>query len=253
MTQKREIAVFLSFVFFGSAIIYSLFNINAVQGVNYIYTQNYIVPNLITAVLFDWRGFDTLGECMILVTSVLVTGMVFGRGLFETEFLKEVYSDSKTESENENGFTSIIKVLAMPFSILLMALGISIILGGHITPGGGFQGGSLIAAAYILSIVAFGSKTPIKFKHHFLESLESFGAILFMSLGVLGIIVSGYYLFNFGDLFGYPVFLSPSGLENTGIIPYLNIAVGLKVLAGLSTITFLLTGEKVVKDYIVRE
>jgi energy-converting hydrogenase B subunit I len=127
MTQKREIAVFLSFVFFGSAIIYSLFNINAVEGVNYIYTQNYIVPNLITAVLFDWRGFDTLGECMILVTSVLVTGMVFGRGLFETEFLKEVYSDSKPESDTEIGFTSIIKVLAMPFSILLMALGISII------------------------------------------------------------------------------------------------------------------------------
>jgi energy-converting hydrogenase B subunit I len=252
MTQKREIAVFLSFVFFGSAILYSLFNISVVEGVNYIYTQNYIVPNLITAVLFDWRGFDTLGECMILVTSVLVTGMVFGRGLFETEFLKEVYSGSKTE-DTGLGFTSIIKVLAMPFSIILMALGISIILGGHITPGGGFQGGSLIAAAYILSIVAFGSKTPIKFKHNFLESLESFGAILFMFLGVLGIIVSGYYLFNFGDLFGYPVFLSPAGLENTGIIPYLNIAVGLKVLAGLSTITFLLTGEKVVKDYIVRE
>ena len=50
MTQKREIAVFLSFVFFGSAILYSLFNINVVEGVNYIYTQNYIVPNLITVV-----------------------------------------------------------------------------------------------------------------------------------------------------------------------------------------------------------
>jgi len=251
MTQNREIAVSLSFIFFGAAILYSLLNINVVEGVNYIYAQNYIVPNLVTAVLFDWRGFDTLGECMILVTSVLVTGMVFGRGIFNAEFLKEIYTDSEEESDTEIGFTSLIKVLAMPLSIILMALGISIILGGHITPGGGFQGGALIAAAYILSIVAFGTSTPIKFKHHFLEVLESFGALLFMSIGLLGIIVSGYYLFNFGSFLGYPVFISPVGLENTGIIPYLNIAVGLKVLAGLSTITFLLTGEKVVKNYIV--
>jgi energy-converting hydrogenase B subunit I len=223
-----------------------------VGGVNYIYTQNYVVPNLVTAVLFDWRAFDTLGECMILVTSVLVTGMVFGRGLFGFEFLKDTYEKEQVKTtDTEDEFTSLVKVLAMPFSIILMALGISIILGGHITPGGGFQGGSLIAASYILSIVAFGCKSPIKFKHHFLEKLESFGALLFMSLGFLGILASGYYLLNLTSFSGYPLFFGPLGLENTGIIPYLNIAVGLKVLAGLSTITFLLTGEKVVKDYII--
>jgi len=251
MTISREVAVSLSYVIFGSAILYSTLNINVVEGVNYIYTHGYIVPNLVTAVLFDWRSFDTLGECLILVNSVLVTGMVFGRGLFDHDFLKEVYGNSGvSHDEVSDGFTPIIKVLAMPMSIVLMALGLVIILGGHITPGGGFQGGSLIAAAYILGIVAFGSESPLEFKHGFLEFLESFGALLFMILGLLGIVVSGYYLFNFNSFFGMPVFLSPAGLENTGIIPYLNIAVGLKVLAGLSTLTFLLTSEKVIKEHI---
>ena len=252
---SREIAVSLSFMFFGASILYSVYSINVLEGVNAIYTSSYIIPNLVSAVLFDWRGFDTLGECLILINSVLVTGMVFGRGLFKVDFLKEVYgADNNHNDDNDDsltGFTPIIKVLAMPMSIILMVLGILVILGGHITPGGGFQGGSLIAGAYILAIVAYGvSECPLNFSHKFLETLETFGALLFMVFGLVGILVSGYYLFNFSELFGYNIFPSPAGLEGVGIIPYLNTAVGLKVLAGLSTITFLLTGEKVIKKHI---
>ncbi|WP_292461043.1 MnhB domain-containing protein [Methanothermococcus sp.] len=245
---NREIAVSLSFMFFGAAILYSVYNINVVEGVNAIYTHSYIIPNFVTAVLFDWRGFDTLGECLILINSVLVTGMVFGRGLFNSEFLKEVYGNQKKLNIDEiEGFTPIIKVLAIPMSIILMILGVYVILGGHITPGGGFQGGSLIAASYILAIVSFGIRNcPINFNHKFLETLESFGALIFLILGLTGIAVSGYYLLNIHSLFGMNVFPSPTGLENAGIIPYLNTAVGLKVLAGLSTITTLLSSERVI-------
>ncbi len=256
---NREIAVSLSFMFFGASILYSVYNINVLEGVNAIYTHSYIIPNLVSAVLFDWRGFDTLGECLILINSVLVTGMVFGRGLFRVDFLKEVYgansaNDNDNNDDSLTGFTPIIKVLAMPMSIIMMVLGILVILGGHITPGGGFQGGSLIAGAYILAIVAYGAKEcPINFNHKFLETLETLGALAFMIFGLLGMVVSGYYLFNFNELFGYNIFPSPVGLEGSGIIPYLNTAVGLKVLAGLSTITFLLTSEKVIKKHISEE
>ncbi|AEH07181.1 MnhB domain-containing protein [Methanothermococcus okinawensis] len=255
--NSREIAVSLSFMFFGAAILYSVYNINVVEGVNAIYTHNYIIPNFVSAVLFDWRGFDTLGECLILINSVLVTGMVFGRGLFNSEFLKEVYGINKNTTNNNikngdmGGFTPIIKVLAMPMSAILMVLGIVVILGGHITPGGGFQGGSLIAGAYILAIVSFGLKNcPVNFSHKFLETLESFGALLFLLFGVLGMVFSGYYLLNIHTLFGISIFPSPLGLEHAGIIPYLNIVVGLKVLAGLSTITTLLAGEKIIMKNI---
>lgn len=51
-------------------------------GISYLY--NYIgtniAPNMVTVVVFDWRGFDTLGEALILVTAVITVLLVFGRG-----------------------------------------------------------------------------------------------------------------------------------------------------------------------------
>jgi len=54
-------------------------------GISYIY--NYvgtsIAPNMVTNVIFDWRAYDTLGEALILVTAVVITLLVFGRGKVE--------------------------------------------------------------------------------------------------------------------------------------------------------------------------
>ena len=47
----------------------------------------------------------------------------------------------------------ILKLISLPVSIILICLGIMTILGGHITPGGGFQGGAMIASGIILSYI----------------------------------------------------------------------------------------------------
>jgi len=143
--------------------------------------------------------------------------------------------------------STILKIFAYPASILIICLGISTILGGHITPGGGFQGGAIIAAGFIFCAIVYGfDKTPFKFTHRFMATLESIGAIGYITLGLLGIIFSGYFLYNIGvdlynilpnmsDVFNYP------DAVHAGIIPYLNILIGLKVLVGLSAVvvTFL--------------
>ena len=51
-------------------------------GVSQIYNAlgPFIAPNMVTIVVFDWRGYDTLGEALILVTAVVVTMLIFGRG-----------------------------------------------------------------------------------------------------------------------------------------------------------------------------
>ncbi len=51
-------------------------------GISYIYNWvgPHIAPNMVTNVVFDWRGYDTLGEALILVSAVIVTLLVFGRG-----------------------------------------------------------------------------------------------------------------------------------------------------------------------------
>jgi energy-converting hydrogenase B subunit I len=78
--------------------------------------------------------------------------------------------------------------------------------------------------------------------------MEVLGALLFISLGLLGLLFTGHFLYNLGvNLYGLapaditPLFNYPDGI-NAGIIPYLNISVLLKVSAGLTTIILLLLG-----------
>ncbi|NPA63005.1 MAG: cation:proton antiporter [Methanococci archaeon] len=254
MSSKRDLVVAISFFIFGASILYSLANMHVNPGVNIVYLNHYIVPNYVCAIIFDWRAYDTLGECLVLVVAVMVSWIVFGKSLYDNSYLKEVFhapeSDDYITLQRWGDYTPIIKFLAYPMSILMVALGILTVLGGHITPGGGFQGGALIASGFILSIIAFGSKSPLWFDHKFLERMEALGALGYLLLGVAGMFIGGYYLFNFTQINGIPVFPAPKDIITAGIIPYLNIVVGLKVLAGLSTAAFLLSCEKVIIEKI---
>jgi energy-converting hydrogenase B subunit I len=150
----------------------------------------------------------------------------------------------------------ILKIIALPISILLICLGIMTILGGHITPGGGFQGGAMIASGIILSLLVYGlDNSPIMLSHLYIEVFESIGALGFIIFGLIGLFVGGFYLYNFGtDLLNIvpatiqTVFHYPD-VTNAGIIPYLNIFVGLKVFVGLSSIVIAFAGfKKVVEE-----
>ena len=145
----------------------------------------------------------------------------------------------------------ILKLIGVPIAILLFCLGVMTILGGHITPGGGFQGGAMIAAGVILSVFIYGiDGSPIKFSHLYSDILENFGALMFIIFGLVGLFVAGSFLYNVGsdisnvvptvirNIFHYP------DVTNAGIIPYLNIFVGLKVFVGLSAIVIAFAGFK---------
>jgi energy-converting hydrogenase B subunit I len=137
----------------------------------------------------------------------------------------------------------VLKLLALPISIIAICLGVNTILGGHITPGGGFQGGAMISGGVLLSLFVYGfDKSPIDFSPSFVSAIESFGALAYVGLGLVGLIFAGSFLYNVGcdfynivpplvqTLFHYP---DPT---NGGIIPYLNIVVGLKVMVGLTAV-----------------
>ena len=77
----------------------------------------------------------------------------------------------------------ILKLISLPVSIILICLGITTILGGHITPGGGFQGGAMIASGIILSILVYGlGNSPLELSHLYIEVLVSVGALGFVIL-----------------------------------------------------------------------
>lgn len=149
----------------------------------------------------------------------------------------------------------ILKIISLLISIILICLGIMTILGGHITPGGGFQGGAMIASGVILSILVYGlGNSPLEFSHTYIEVLESVGALGYIVLGLVGLFVGGFFLYNVGaDLFN----LIPANIQNifhypdvtnAGIVPYLNIFVGLKVFAGLSAIVMAFEGFKKIEE-----
>ena len=147
--------------------------------------------------------------------------------------------------------SQILKLISLPISIILICLGVMTILGGHITPGGGFQGGAMIASGIILSILVYGlGNSPLELSHAYIEALESIGALGFIIFGLIGLFVGGFFLYNVGtdllnvvpaaiqNIFHYP------DITNAGIIPYLNIFVGLKVFVGLSAIVIAFAGFK---------
>lgn len=149
----------------------------------------------------------------------------------------------------------ILRIMGLPVSFILISLGISTILGGHITPGGGFQGGAMIASGIILNILIYGlNDSPINLSHDFIATVESLSALLFVLFGLIGLLIGGSFLYNIGsdfynlvpnnieNIFHYP------DLTNAGIIPYLNIFVGLKVLVGLSAVAFAFLGFKKIEE-----
>ena len=131
-----------------------------------------------------------------------------------------------------HGMTSIVKTVTRLLVGVIFIYGIYIILHGHLSPGGGFAGGAIIAGAMILLILAFGGKT-MKLRKEEAESslLESLAILLFLLMGIAVLFL------------GTKVFFSnylPKGelgeLISAGVIPLYNIAVGLEVAAALFTI-----------------
>jgi len=83
----RGLIATFSVAIFGITLFNAIIDLQRIinPGISYIY--NYvgtkIAPNMVTIVVFDWRGYDTLGEALILVTAVIVTLLIFGRGKVE--------------------------------------------------------------------------------------------------------------------------------------------------------------------------
>jgi len=131
----------------------------------------------------------------------------------------------------ETGMTLIVKTITRLTVGLILLYGIYIVLHGHISPGGGFAGGVIIALSFIHLMLAFGREMALKkLSQAYASILESLGALMFLSIALLGLL-GGYFFFNFFLQKG-----EPFRLFSAGIIPLCNIAISLKVGAGLFAI-----------------
>ena len=139
------------------------------------------------------------------------------------------------------GMTIIVKTISSWIKMLIILFGIYIILFGHLTPGGGFAGGVILASSYLLLMLAFGREFVQKDLPLALDSmLDCLGALLFAMIAVLGLVLCDKIFFA---NFLYQKYLPGKAFEliSAGTIPLSNVAIGLKVAASLFLIIFLLS------------
>jgi len=132
--------------------------------------------------------------------------------------------------------------ISFPF---ILIYGFYIVVHGHLTPGGGFQGGAVIATGIVLLIAAHGHEAVARhITGDLLKNAETFGLLLFIITALIAILLGlGFFtnwLANTGMLFGTPVAFGPGpgDLNTAGVIPIMNIAVGIEVLGALSVIIY---------------
>ncbi|MFW6231932.1 MAG: MnhB domain-containing protein, partial [Spirochaetota bacterium] len=111
-----------------------------------------------------------------------------------------------------------------------------IVLYGHLSPGGGFQGGVSLAVLLILLTITFGTrKTASAAGPGTLHTTEALSAGAFVLVGVVGIVGGASFLANLAA--GFPRGV-PGDLWSAGAIPLLNVIIGLKVASGLGSIFY---------------
>ncbi len=208
------ITVLVHFPFSGS-------NLTGVgSSINALAAKEIGTANIVTSVLLAYRGLDTLGELMILFVAATAAGMVLAQSPEE-----DALSLQKLNSFPAAGF--VLRVATHVLFPFLLLLGAYIIIHGHLTPGGGFQGGAILAAAFFIPVLT----TPAgPFAHQTSSLVEGLAGSSFIIIGLLA-------------LFGQGSFLAPLGspgvvgeLFSAGSVPLLSAAIGIKVgseLAGL--------------------
>ena len=113
-----------------------------------------------------------------------------------------------------------------------------LILHGHLSPGGGFQGGVLVVAVIILIYLGHGYETTCRaISPRLMHDSEGFASILYIALAMLGVVCGVnfcqnvlYYHGNIGELF------------SSGTVLWMNLTVGMKVFTGIAALSLSMLG-----------
>jgi len=131
--------------------------------------------------------------------------------------------------------SKIIKTIAQKLFPFIVLFGFYLISHGHLSPGGGFQGGVVLGTAIILLALSHSiEQTEKKFKSRWLNMLEKLGILTLIFLGFLGIFLGHSFLSNFLPLG------KPGQIASGGLMLIFNLAIGIKIAAGVSVIFYAL-------------
>lgn len=175
--------------------------------------------NLVTAILYDYRAFDSLGESTVIFATVSAIVLILS---------------FKTMPVSSHGLSFIVKRTFGFLTPFVFLFSLYIIAHGHLSPGGGFQGGVILGSISIIFSIVYGSAFDYrKFSPQSKILLETGGALLFVLAGLMGMVLETGFLDNLNF-----INKEAGSLLSAGSIPVINLGIGFKVGAGLAIIFY---------------
>ncbi|MFB4305034.1 MnhB domain-containing protein [Actinomadura sp. GTD37] len=186
------------------------------------------ITNYITAVMFDYRGLDTMIEEFILFTAVM--GLVL---------LLRSSRDAAGKRPRDIAASDAVRTVGGTLAPVLLLFGLWVITFGYITPGGGFQGGVIASGGALMLWIAGGHRPFHRLAPAtMLDASEGLGAAAYVAVGFLGLTAGAAFLANTLPLG------STGTLASTGTIAALNWASGIEVTAA-----FVLIYREFIEEY----
>lgn len=180
--------------------------------------------DLITALNFDFRAFDTLGEEYILFASVLGIVLILRQ-------LREEGEEPHRQEADEHHFaggSEALLALALALTPGLIALAVYIIVHAQLTPGGGFQGGIILGAGPLPVFLAGRYLRMKRIAPHLLAEIgDAVGAAGYALLGLSGLVIGGVFLENVLPLG------TPGHILSAGQMAAISVLVGVEVAGAL--------------------
>ncbi|WP_285906434.1 hydrogen gas-evolving membrane-bound hydrogenase subunit E [Pseudodesulfovibrio pelocollis] len=226
-----------------------------------------LTPNLVTAVLGDYRGFDTMLETVVVFTAALACFLVIRLprdvctpGLFYYRHTRTglvVRKHDACELPGENPTFERVDSDWPPHDVVVVStcrmvipfiqlFGLYVVAHGHYSPGGGFQGGVIFAASYVLLAVSHDLRTLVhRLNERVTHLLSAAGVLLFFGVGLFGMAM-GLNFLDYGALEGVLGMSLASG-HSLGIL-LVEIGVGMTVTAALVIIFKLLSSRGTVTE-----
>lgn len=186
-------------------------------------------PNVVTTMIADYRSFDTLGETVVVFTAGLACFLLLcpapaGRAL------------PAIGRPKDSLIADVVTRIMVP---VIQVFALYVVFHGHYSPGGGFQGGALVAASVLLARIVFGhDRSQRFFPVRAGTPLGLAGLLLYTGVGLVALPLGGAFL----DYARLPLALPPDMLRNWGILA-VEIGVALAVSGTLVAIfDYLATG-----------
>jgi len=148
------------------------------------------VPNMVTSVLADYRGFDTMFETAVIFTAGLAVIAILRRLQKDMPFVpREPYNISEGYPD------TIIRFIARQLAPFIQLFALYVIAHGHHSPGGGFQGGVILGASFILLAISYDFKMVLGIMNErWNVLLGNLGVLIYAGIGFLCLLLGANFL-----------------------------------------------------------